>query len=280
MPLREKMLTVNGRAVHVWQQNDQNGKAVILLHGGFGDAWTNWKEIIPVLAEEDYHVIAPDLPGYGQSAAMPDMRLGALIEWLQALMETLEVKHAVLIGHSFGSLLARLFAAAHPRHTPAVVLINGGVLPDVPATARLIARIPVLGPMLFKRISDNTATRPYTSEAAHVKEALSENFFANINLNRPGLAALMRGLTLSSVPKAHVPPVPVLLLWGEADTITPLNAAEYVKNEIAGSKLTTIADCGHFPHLEAPEVFTRQVVFYLSKLDRGAERGPGAGMLG
>lgn len=280
MGLSEKVMSVNGRAVHFWQQNETSGKPVILLHGGFGDAWTNWKEILPELADNDYRVIAPDLPGYGQSAAQPDMRLPALIEWLQGFLQAVELTNAVLIGHSFGALLARLFAAHSPRYVPAVVMINGGVLPDVPAAARFIARIPLINTMLFKRISESTATRTYTSEAAHHKDALTEKFFANIELNRPGLAALMRGMTLSAAPKEHVPPVPVLLLWGESDSITPVRAAEYIKKEIPGAKLTTIAECGHFPHLEAPDTFTTQITLFLSNLERSVGRGPGAKSLG
>jgi pimeloyl-ACP methyl ester carboxylesterase len=100
----------------------------------------------------------------------------------------------------------------------------------------------------------------------------------NVEANRPALSRLMRAMSASTPSKTNIPAVPVLLLWGEEDSVTPLRVAEYIKRAIPGAQLSAISGCGHLPQLEAPEVFASQVSLFLKQIDRG-RRGSGAGML-
>jgi pimeloyl-ACP methyl ester carboxylesterase len=77
-------------------------------------------------------------------------------------------------------------------------------------------------------------------------------------------------LTLSPEPKVQTPLVPVLLIWGEEDPLSPVEAGERVMESIRGSKMERIANAAHMPHLEAPDVFVFQVKQFLKSFRREA----------
>lgn len=278
MGLSEKTIRVNNLNVHYWEDGVQHGKPVLLLHGGFGDAWTHWKEVIPLLAEQ-YRVLAPDLPGYSQSDPLGNVRVAALVDWLRGFMDAAGVDQAVLIGSSFSGLVVRLLAASIPERVPALVLVNGGVIPDAPTFAKILARIPLLGKTLFNRIAASTSSRSELVRIFGASEALTDEFVARTGKNREALGRLMQGLTISAIPAGRTPLMPVLLLWGEEDTVTPVWAGENIKNAIPGAKLSLVAGCGHMPQIEAPEVFATQVLMFLNNMDRSQRDLPGAGLL-
>ncbi|MCU0499568.1 MAG: alpha/beta hydrolase [Anaerolineae bacterium] len=272
MALSEQTLKLNQRVVHYWESGDVSQLPILLLHGAIGNAWTQWAEVMPFLSEE-YRLIAPDLPGYGQSDPLPDMRLESLIAWVEQLLIALEINEAVIIGNSFGALLGRLLAAQKPQRVPALVMCNGGVIPVVPPLARTLAQLPIIGRILFGRISKSTLAKSNLASVIQVQRVLTPQFYAQVQANKPGLRRLMQALTVSTIPPERVPAVPVLLLWGEEDSISPLVVAKHIQNEIPGAQLSPIAQTGHLPQVEAPEVFASQVTLFLRSLQRG--RSPG-----
>jgi pimeloyl-ACP methyl ester carboxylesterase len=114
MAISERLIKVDGRAAHYYEDGESHREAVILLHGGFGDAWLHWAGVMPMFAEE-YRVVALDLPGYGYSDPLPTSSIGSLVDWLGQVMVKMNLEQAILIGNSFGGLIARLFAAQYPQ---------------------------------------------------------------------------------------------------------------------------------------------------------------------
>jgi pimeloyl-ACP methyl ester carboxylesterase len=277
MALSEQTTTVNGKLVHYWQHGDPNQRPLLLLHGGFGNAYSQWGEVMPLLAE-DYFVVSPDFPGYGQSEPLRDMSFNSLLNWLRGFLAALEIEAAVIVGHSFGALFGRLLAASSPALVPALVMVNGGVIPDVPPLARFLGSVPVAGKLLFDRISTSTVSKSSMEGVIEVKSILTPQFMNSVEANRRALSRLMRSMSTSSIPKTQNPAIPIMLLWGEADTVTPLRVAEYIKKSLPGAQLSPISGTGHLPQIEAPEVFASQVLLFLKQLDRG-RRGGGASVL-
>ncbi len=265
--IQDTTRAIADRSLHYLEAGSQHGQPIILLHGGFADAWHNWQQVMQQLADH-HHVIAPDLPGYGQSDPLSPTRLAALLDWLRDLMDALEIEQAVLVGHSFGGLIARLFAAAYPQHVPALVLINGGVIPHVTPFARSLAALPGLGTLTFRQISRGTTSPKRLGSAAHHLESLPADFLANARKNSSGLARLMQGLTRSEVPEARRPLIPVMLLWGENDLVAPLRAGEQIRDNIPGARLMIITECGHLPQVEVPDVISEQIRYFVQNFDR------------
>jgi pimeloyl-ACP methyl ester carboxylesterase len=263
----EQLINFDGMTARYYEAGEPHHRTILLLHGGFGDARLHWNEIMSMLADE-YHLIAPDLPGYGQSSPLPEPTLEAHIHWVQQLMDALGIDQAAIIGNSFGGLIARLLAATQPRYVPALVLVNGGVIPAVPGLARLLGRLPLVASFMFNRLSRSATSRAELARVVHIQEILTDDFVTVVQENNNGLSHSMAAMTNSPTPQEKTPLVPVLLLWGEADPLSPLSYGERIQGNIPGAKLSVVAECGHLPHLESPEVFVFQIRSFFEGLDR------------
>ncbi|MDX1992086.1 MAG: alpha/beta hydrolase [bacterium] len=267
MSLKEDSVKVQGRLTHFWETGTQHRQSILLLHGGLGDAWLNWSAAMPLLAD-GFHVIAPDLPGYGQSDSLPGLSVQKLLDWTKGFLEARQLEQTVVIGHSFGALLARLFTAQNPKLVPALVLVSGGGIPDIPRLSRFVGGLPVLGNRIFTRISQAASAKHGLETVVHTKNILTDAFVNRVRTSVKAQAALRRALSITAIPDNWTPRVPVLMLWGEHDTVVPLSVGERIQQNIPGAKLNVIADCGHLPHIEASEVFDFQVTNFLNELNK------------
>jgi len=266
MTVQEKTITLSGLAARYLEDGEDNGRALLLLHGP-GTAALNWKAAMPALAEH-YRVIAPDLPGFGGSAALPNQHFHVLMHWIRELLDALDLQQAVVVGNAIGALVARLFAAAEPQYVPVVILINGGGVPNLPAVVRMIANSRVLGDVLFMLFARLSTSRGSVNRMIHVESVRSEEFAREIGASAPGFADIYRMLARDPLPEARTPLVPTLILWGAEDKLATLDEAERIKASIPGAVLSPIAECGQMPQLEATEVFTWQVHQFLENLSR------------
>ncbi len=267
MPISEQLIDVKGNTVRYYEAGEPHHRSLLLLHGGFGDAWLHWSDIITEL-EEDYHLVAPDLPGYGQSTPLAGLTIEKLLTWTLDLMDALGLDQAGIVGQSFGGLVGRLLASQYPNRIPVLILVNGGVIPSVPGAARFLARLPGVGRFMFKRIAKSTSSRSGLDGVFENGDLLTDEFVRRVGINANGLAALMQALAVSPVPEKRTPRIPVLLLWGEEDAITPRIVGEHIHKNIPDSKLSLIANCRHMPHLETQEIFVWQVKNFLDELTR------------
>ncbi len=279
MSIEEKNLTLAGLTVSFLQGGTPDS-AVLLLHGAVGGARLCWEPALPALAET-HHVIAPDLPGFGGSAALPDMRTQTLLDWLARLLDALAVGQAVIVGSSLGALLARLFAAARPDRARALVLINGGSLPNVSATVQRLAQQPVLGRGAFQVLARTTLAPAELRRAVHVQAVLTDSFLAQARASAGPFAELMRAFAADDLPEQRTPAVPTLLLWGSSDHVNTLQEAERIRAAVPGATLTPVSNCGLLLQHEAPDVFVWQINRFLADLDRPSRPNlPGVSMLG
>lgn len=128
-PVRYFDLTVEGQPLRmaymdVAPTTAANGKAVVLLHGKSfsGDYWAG---TIAALTGVGYRVVVPDQLGFGKSAK-PDIRYSfdLLARGAKALLDSLGVSRAAIVGHSFGGMLAVYFARDYPEFTAVLALEN------------------------------------------------------------------------------------------------------------------------------------------------------------
>lgn len=271
MAIVEKNVTISGGInIHYLEDGMRGNRDVLLLHGGIGDAKFHWMNILPEL-EEDYRLIAPDLPGFGKSDPLPVLSYDSLIQWIEALYEALHIDQAVIIGNSVGALLARLFAAAHPLNVPALILINGGILPSKPgAMAIVLAKTPIVNNIVMGMLSrQGLASREalnWVFDKNEDETVLSDAMVAQAKASAPGLAKIMKMQIISSIPESRLPMLPTLLLWGEKDEIAPISAAKKIQAAIPGAELIPIANTKHAPHIEVPEVVSFQIYQFLKQM--------------
>ena len=107
------------------------GPAVILLHG-YTQTSRMWRPIIPQLAEK-FTIIAPDLPGIGDSAIPPDDQINMIVaaKQIHELVRSLKIDRARVVGHDIGLMVAYAYAAQFPSETEKLAVMDA-FLPGVP----------------------------------------------------------------------------------------------------------------------------------------------------
>ena len=122
----ESVLAVNGIDLNVAQAGA--GTPVLLLHG-FPDRWQLWRHQIPALVDAGYHVIAPDLRGFGASdrpGDVADYAMPTLIGDVTGLLDELGLERAAVVGHDWGAGLAWSVAMARPERVSELAVISVG----------------------------------------------------------------------------------------------------------------------------------------------------------
>ncbi|AGC47102.1 putative epoxide hydrolase [Myxococcus stipitatus DSM 14675] len=119
--ITHRILETNGIQLHVAEAGE--GPLVLLLHG-WPESWYSWRHQIPALASAGFHVVAPDVRGYGRSTAPREVeayRMTELLADFVGLLDALGERTAVVVGHDWGAAMAWTCAALHPERFRAVV---------------------------------------------------------------------------------------------------------------------------------------------------------------
>jgi pimeloyl-ACP methyl ester carboxylesterase len=262
--------TVNGVRVHYQEAGDENAPPIILIHG-FISSTLIWKEVFLPLASEGFHVIAPDLPGYGYSEKPGDGEY--TIEYqaraVLGLMDRLGIEKAILVGASYGAAIALAAALDYPGRVNKLVLI-GAVSDDEPKKKLLLrlSRLPVLGDIvtplflgsrwvLRKRMQE--MYRRIGTQISGKTVAARHHLLQTANTHRAMVRTVRRWKANRLRRSAHQLRQPTLILWGDNDTHIPLDRGYRLRDAIPHSRLVVFRNCGHLPPAEYPQKFVEVV---------------------
>ena len=254
--ITSRNLTVQGRLARVWRGG--SGPALLLLHGGIGDAQLHWETVWERLAHS-FTVAAPDLPGFGETRPLPSASFGAFAEWVDELREVLGFPRLALVGNSFGGGVARLYAAAQPKRVTRLVLVNGGALPTIPGFAKGLMTLPHISDWLFELMRGQAFSRDGLKRLIFDERLLTPAFVARSQAASRGFVRAMRQAAFAGLPKDQMPRCATLVLWGERDRQAPLARGRALAATLPGATFQTIPNAGHLPQLEQPEHFTALV---------------------
>ena len=271
-------IVVHGRRISLRQAG--SGPVVLLIHG-LASTNDTWK---PALAELSSHcrVVAPDLPGYGDSEAPPgDYSLGAYACALRDLLDALGHRSATIVGHSLGGGVALQFAYQFPERCDRLVLVaTGGLGRDVSPLLRAAA-LPgselVLALVAHRHVAElgrsigrwlhRAGVRPAGSviEAARSYGALAEPPIRRTFLHSLRAVVDHRGQRIDATSRLHlIYRIPTMLVWGGADRIIPVEHAHRAHPEMPGSRLEIFERAGHFPHIDQPHRFAQVLHDFIS----------------
>jgi pimeloyl-ACP methyl ester carboxylesterase len=121
-PARREAFDIAGCRISAVVTGDRNNPAILLLHG-FPSSSRSFRNIIPRVSE-DCFVIAPDLPGFGQSDLIPDPSFARFADLIEGLLEKLGVISAHLYVHDFGAPVALDLATRDPRRVLGLIVQN------------------------------------------------------------------------------------------------------------------------------------------------------------
>jgi pimeloyl-ACP methyl ester carboxylesterase len=246
-----------------------SGEPLLLVHGLGGTRHT-WRHLIDMLAAT-HTVIAPDLPGHGDSDAPGgDYSLGAHATALRDLLVALGHTHATIVGHSLGGGIGLQFAYQFPERTDRLILISSGglgpqlnpilraaTLPAAQIAVAGLARLPRrLTGLLLPALSvlPGLIARQDARVVTDALHALADPRQRRTFIRTARTVIDWRGQTVRA--SGHLGPLehlPVLLAWGANDrTIPPRHHYDFARR-LPAPHLVEIADAGHFPHETAPQ---------------------------
>jgi pimeloyl-ACP methyl ester carboxylesterase len=279
-PVSYLPLTIYGQDVRmaymdVAPAGQPNGRTVVLLHGmNFGGFY--FGRPIEALRNAGFRVVVPDQIGFGRSSKpiapynFHDMALNT-----RTLLQKLGVTKAAVVGHSMGGMLAARFAASYPDVTERVVLYDPIGLTDVRWEQPW-----------------RSAEDAYKALMARSNDQAWEAAYANIERYFPGawkpeyerFVRILYAPTLSSDwPRlamvqaiyrqiTYLDPVvhdwehikaKALVIGGERDGQNFPALAKHIANTIPGAQLKIFPGLGHVPHIQAPELFNRELLAFL-----------------
>ena len=256
-----------------------SGPVLLLIHGIAGSSAT-WDDVLPWLAER-YCVVAPDLLGHGGSAKpRGDYSLGAYASGVRDLLGALGHERASVVGHSLGGGVAMQFAYQFPERCERLVLVSSGGLgrevhPILRAAALPGAEwvLPLLCAAGVRKAVDGMARFLGRAgvRAAPDLEEMWRGFCSLADADaRQAFVHTVRtiidvgGQRVSAADRLYLAAeVPVMLIWGEQDSMIPVAHARPAHEVIPGSRLAIFPGAGHFPHRDDPRRFVEVLLDFM-----------------
>lgn len=255
---------------HLHFQEAGSGTPLILLHA-FPLNRAMWSDQIAALSS-DFHVIAPDLPGCGQSPGFEsDPSIEHMANAVMALLTQLKIEEKVILGGlSMGGYTALAFARLFPESLRALILCDTRAEADTPegkqgrdkmiATAQSEGSAPIIDQMVPKLLGE-TSLNGREDVVKTVQRIAARQ-------SPIGIANALRALrdrpdSLDLLPQITVP---TLVVVGEEDSITPLSMAQNLADNIPDTLLEIIPQAGHLSNLEQPEIFNEAMLKFCKAL--------------
>ena len=262
--LKRTLLDVDGEPWRYLRGGPAEAETVLLLHG-FGADKDSWILYARGLSAR-FHVVVPDLPGFGESPQHLDREytLDVQVERMLRFMDCAELDRVHLVGNSMGGAIAALLTARVPKRICSLTLMNNlGVA--APVRSELMKAIDrgenplVVGSMEeFNRLLDFVSHRKIWlpdvfKRVALSRLAASRDFFDSIvwSLVKDGAEDAL-AVHLSEIE------VPTLIIWGRHDRLMNVSCVNIMADKIPDSRTWILDDAGHVPMIEFPLRVARQ----------------------
>ncbi|HOD27752.1 MAG TPA: alpha/beta fold hydrolase [Syntrophales bacterium] len=230
------------------------GPAVLLLHGYSADK-DHWTRFAAGLTKR-YHVVIPDIPGYGESTKRMDAKydLARQVDRLHRFARTLGLERIHIAGNSMGGLFAGAYAVRYPGEVISLGLFNAAGVKSPRKSEVMIRTEQGESPLLLKDEADlprvmglafaNPPPLPYPFKKRFVEKALADRRFHEKALEdfKGDLLSLEKDL-----PKIEAP---ALILWGRNDRILDVSSVPVFERGLARHQTVIIENCGHLPMIE------------------------------
>ena len=255
--VQEQSFTLMGKKVHFWKGG--SGPALLLFHAAWGDAEMSWSRVWDRLSRS-YTVIAPDLPGFGQSEKLSTPTLSGMATMLKELLGALHLDRVTVVGNSFGAGVAIKLENDHPQMVSQLVLVDGGYLPVIPGFMRKLISLPGVNQGFRALIRNVTFSRKTLSRSFATPPKLPAGFLEKIEQNTMAYSRISFDTIMNHSSPLTKPTAPTLLIWGAEDGLTTLKQADAIQKWIPEARLITIDGAGHMPQVEKPEEFVAAVM--------------------
>jgi len=233
------------------------GETLVLLHGLMGEL-SNWEDVIDHFKDK-YHILVPILPIYD----LPILTLGvrSLSKYIHKFIKYKKLGQVVLIGNSLGGHVGLVFTSAHQENVKALVLTGSSGLYENAFGGSFPRR------ESYDYVREKVAFTFY--DPATATKELVDEVFRTVNER----SRVIRILALAKSAIRHNMAkdlskitIPVSLIWGKQDKVTPPEVAEEFHELLPNSELNWVDLCGHAPMMERPEVFNGYLEKFLNRI--------------
>lgn len=278
----ERMIDVGRSRLFVTEAGA--GEPVVLLHGGGPGATgaSNYVRNIDALARR-FHVIVPDMPGYGASSKDLDFAdpFGDLALVMRQLLDALDIDRAHVVGNSYGGAAALRLALDRPDRVGKLVLMGPGGIGTTRAlpTAGLNTLLGYYGGDGPSREKLATFIRDYLvfDGSAVPDELIDLRYAASIQpeviasppLRRPGSLRTLLKMDLTRDPRLARCEVPTLVLWGADDKVNRPSGGPLLAKTMRHCDLYVAARTGHWVQWERADLFNDLAASFLATSSRG-----------
>ncbi len=233
------------------------GETLVLLHGLMGEL-SNWEHTIDYFKDR-YRVIVPILPIY----ELPLLTLGvrSLAKFVHRFLKFKKLNQVVLIGNSLGGHVGLVFTTMYQEKVKALVLTGSSGLYENAFGGSFPKR------ESYEYIKEKTAFTFYDPATA-TKELVDEVFKTVNERSRViRILALAKSAIRHNMSKDLVKiTIPVSLIWGMQDKVTPPEVADEFHELLPNSELNWVDKCGHAPMMEQPQVFNEYLNKFLIRI--------------
>jgi pimeloyl-ACP methyl ester carboxylesterase len=259
-------LTLDGLTVPYLEGG--KGKPVVFVHGLGGQA-QDWAPLLPELVRSGFHVLAMDLPGFGESSRPRDRSysIREQASFVESFLDALRLDRVMLVGCSMGGRVAATVALDQPQRVERLVLMDSAGFPFKPSfdTALFMPKTPAQVDALLALLIPHPEQLPN-----FVKEDVIRHGDGRGWVVERALASMEAGADILDGRFSSMKPS-VLLVWGKQDAITPLTLGEAMHKAAPDSVLEVYDGCGHLAFATCATRVAPRLIGFL------AGKGPLAG---
>lgn len=262
---------------HYIEAGDSTKKTIVFVHG-VPDSWYGWSNQILALAD-DYHIIAIDMKGFGQSdkkidGMNTDMEIA---QQTTELFEVIGIESYYLVSHDWGTAITDVIAATNTEKVLKYVRIEGaGLDVDLGRTEQLVKlRDPEEGVkllskarLLVQKAYSNLTVQEVPKKA--IDHAIGEfsrkgtakavqQYYIGLDIREENIEEIIQNKKGNFAKMT----MPVLLLQAESDPLQPIDSLEGFEEAFPDAKLQIVKGAGHFPQQECPDVVTNAILSFI-----------------
>ena len=264
-------ISINRLTVSYNDYGPENAPVIIFIHG-FPFNKSMWDDQIDLL-KDNYRVVAYDIRGHGNSdAGTDDFFIELFVKDLLRFMAKLGIEKSILCGLSLGGYIALNAVLKNPDRFDGLILNDTQCIADTQEIKEnrctAIIRIMKDGVEQYAdEIIKNLFASESFAEKKNIIDAVKEMI---INTPKQSLCNTLHALAerKDTCEQLQEIKIPVLIMVGKEDKITPIAAAQQMHEKIRGSKLKVIQHAGHIINLENPIAFGKRLVKFLELVDR------------
>lgn len=279
-PSTGRLIPTHSGGVFVQQKGPADGVPVVLFHGTA--AWSElWRRTIDTLAAAGFNVIALDLPPFGFSDRPGGYTRHEQAARVNDVLDQLRVGPAIIVGHSFGAGAATELAMRSQQRARGLVLVDAALgLTEPPSDApgflapkwvrEILVSLTITNPLATKALLRSLIAKKERALPEYVEILQRPTVLRNSTADIADWLHYFAGsdrTALSANRGAYEQmKIPVVIIWGDKDTVTPIEQARDLGTLLPQSTLTLLPGLGHIPQIEDPDMFNLALLKALGTL--------------